>query len=199
MTMPDPTWTDYVQLRRSSAPAPAPNEDGVRYYADESGALRSLQSNGDDAPVGGSLPYGPFVVSVPVTSAEILDLANTDVVLVPGEAGFVAIVTAVAVSYLAGGTPYTDNDGAIVVAIRPVSNPTAPQAAASFPTVGLWDQATDQLVGQPYGSWPSPFSPPSPASDFSGRDVILYDDTANPSAGDGTLSVTLAYILAPST
>lgn len=49
------TWRDYFMLRKSSdpAPPPSPHEGEVRFYADSAGALRSLQPDGTDAPVGG--------------------------------------------------------------------------------------------------------------------------------------------------
>jgi hypothetical protein len=47
------SWSDYLELRRGDAP-PASTEDGdVRIYADGSGALRSVQSDGTDAAIGG--------------------------------------------------------------------------------------------------------------------------------------------------
>ncbi len=53
--MPEPTYTDYVELRRSdSAPASPPSEDNVRYYSDPDGALRLLLADGTDDPVAGA-------------------------------------------------------------------------------------------------------------------------------------------------
>lgn len=54
--MPDNAYTEYVQLRKQGvggAPPPSPHASDVRLYADTGGALRSLQSDGTDAAVGG--------------------------------------------------------------------------------------------------------------------------------------------------
>ena len=126
-------------------------------------------------------------VNVPVSSAEILDLANTPVVLVPGLPGFVTVVTGVAIVYLAGATPYTDNGGSLQVAY-------AGNVSGQFAVVGagFWDQATSQFSAAGYGQTEA-----GAAATYDGLDLVLLVDMANPTLGDGTLSVTVSYFLAP--
>ncbi len=53
--MPEPTYTDYVELRRSGdAPASPPSGDNVRYFSDEDGVLRYLLADGSTGIVGGA-------------------------------------------------------------------------------------------------------------------------------------------------
>lgn len=63
--MPEPTYADYLALRKTDdPPPPSPQADDTRFYADSSGVLRALQSDGSDAAVGGgggSQPGAPAV------------------------------------------------------------------------------------------------------------------------------------------
>ncbi len=56
--------SDFLELNTGPEPAPSPHESGVRVYADDAGALHSLQSDGTDAPIGGggSQPVSGFAV-----------------------------------------------------------------------------------------------------------------------------------------
>jgi hypothetical protein len=58
--MSEPTYSDYLPLRKGVAPSADTHASGVRVYADADGALRSIQSDGMDAAVGGSLPWAAF-------------------------------------------------------------------------------------------------------------------------------------------
>lgn len=141
---------------------------------------------------GGGGGGGVQVATVPVSSAQILDLANTPVTLIPGVANNVTVVVAVAIAYIAGLVPYLDGGGNIKVVTGGFSEPISPwfdRGSASF-----WDQATSQI----YAGGPVDNSPVvTPATDLAGVDVTLLQDTANPTLGDGTLLVTVAYFLAP--
>ncbi len=71
------SWSDYLELRKGDAP-PHSNEDGdVRVYADSGGALRSVQSDGTDAPVGGGGSQTVLVHTATLTHAQILALPST--------------------------------------------------------------------------------------------------------------------------
>lgn len=50
--MAEHTYPEYLWLRKGDAPPPDPHESGVRVYADSSGTLHSLQSDGTDAAIG---------------------------------------------------------------------------------------------------------------------------------------------------
>jgi hypothetical protein len=52
------SWSDFLKLRSGPAPPPSSEAGAVRVYADSDGALRSVQSDGTDAAIGGgsSLP-----------------------------------------------------------------------------------------------------------------------------------------------
>ena len=63
-----------MELRKSVPPAPAPQEDNTRFYADEGGALRSLQPDGTDAPVGG----GGSTAGCKVIGPYVVDFADFD-------------------------------------------------------------------------------------------------------------------------
>jgi hypothetical protein len=56
------SWSDFLKLRSGPAPPPSSEAGAVRVYADTGGALRSVQSDGTDAAIGGggggSLPAG---------------------------------------------------------------------------------------------------------------------------------------------
>jgi hypothetical protein len=129
---------------------------------------------------------------VPISSAQILDLANTPVTLIPGVAGKVTIPICSVVAYVAGATPYTDHGSTIFVA----SGPGLAQAWAATLGAGFWDQATSQVFSGAGGALSA-----APASGYAAADVVLTADTANPTGGavDSTLLVTLSYFLAPVT
>lgn len=135
------------------------------------------------APGGGG--SGPQVVTVPISSAQILALHTTPVVLIPGVAGKVAVVGEGCIAYVAGATPYTDNGGDATVI-------QAGQDIAQASGAGFWDQAASQVYAFGYGIILT-----GPAAGFAGHDVVLTSHGANPTLGDGTLKVTLSYFLAP--
>ena len=78
-TLPEPTYTDYLELRKSIPPAPAPQEDNTRFYADEGGALRSLQSDGTNAPVAGA-----GVLPDPTDDGDVLTVVEGEWAGAPG-------------------------------------------------------------------------------------------------------------------
>lgn len=64
------SWSDFLKLRSGPAPPPSSEAGAVRVYADADGALRSVQSDGTDAAVGGgSMPVFARVVRSTQVSA----------------------------------------------------------------------------------------------------------------------------------
>lgn len=153
------------------------------------GNVLTVQPDGSVAAAPGGGGGGDVTVVVkPVTSAQILDLANTPVVLVPGVPGSVIVVTGLALTYVAGAIPYLDGGPNISVQTGANAIDWTDVAGAGF-----WDQATDQLmIPQPnvgFGQIQEP------VADVDGVDVVLTA-AHNPTLGDGTLAVTVAYFLA---
>jgi len=145
------------------------------------------------AAAGGGGGGGVQVVTVPLDSADILDIFNTPVILVAGTPGTMTVVVGVSLVYLAGVTPYTDHGGSLVVG--DATGTTFDWADVT--TAGFWDQATSQaFIPQPntvFGALTAALA------GVDGLDVVLQQSTANPTLGDGTLSVTVAYFSAPTT
>lgn len=197
--MSEPTYTEYLQLRKSDdPPPPSPHEDETLFYAAADGTLRSMQSDGTDAPVGGGGGGSQtvFAATVPISSAEILALADTPVVLVPGVADKVTVVTGVCVTYLAGETPYTldpGNPGTIeVITLQPAWSDW--EWTSALGANGFIDQAESQVA-----PCDVTVDAPGPLSDYTNLPVSLHlhNAGANPTLGDGTLEVTVQYFLAP--
>lgn len=135
---------------------------------------------------GGGGAGGMQVAVVPISSAEVKALFTTPVILVPGVADRIIVVCSATLAYIAGGTPYTDHGGNIMVETETDEFEWLTQAGAGF-----WDQAASQFfLNAGVGAFG-----PGAVTDAAGLGVILTEDTANPTAGDGTLVVTLAYYL----
>ena len=140
-------------------------------------------SKGGGAPSGG----GVQVVTVPISSAQILALHTTPVTLIAGVAGQITVVQGMNFSYIAGSIPYVDSGGTMSVATL------APALIAwgGIAGVGFWDQSTNAQEGYGYSvAYTS-------SVDYAEQDVVLTLDTANPTLGNGTLKVTVSYFLAP--
>lgn len=132
---------------------------------------------------------GVQVATVPVSSAEVLDLKNTSKVLVPGVAGSMIYPLAEAVIvYIAGATPYTDHGGYLNFDIGQSTTFYSVQGA------GFWDQASSQVY--PLSPGQVTIAAPDPPVNYDGFGVLLSADN-NPTGGDGTLLVTVAYVVAP--
>jgi len=219
-TLPEPTYTDYLELRKSIPPAPAPQEDNTRFYADDNGALRSLQSDGTDAPVagagvlpdptddgdvltvvegewagapgGGSMPMQRFQTTL--DAATVLGLA-TPVQLVactPGEECIVPLM--MSVSYLFGTTPYTDHGGNLHIGSGKVGSLMFNDwSTGGVGTAGFWDQTEDVSIlgGNSFGLGIDAVS----AWATNGGDLWIVADN-NPTGGDGEIYIDITYVIA---
>jgi len=156
------------------------------------GHVLTVQADHSIAAQAGGVGGGVQVVTVPVSSPQILDLLNTPATLVAVPAGSMAVVVAADILYLAGVTPYTDGGGSIEV-MNGQGGDTIHYFNA-LTTAGFWDQATDQLFPVNATTSGSTYA----AASLDGEDVELrYSGGINPTLGDGTLLVTVAYFLAP--
>lgn len=158
------------------------------------GDVLTVQGDGSIAAAAGGGGGGVQVATQVVGSAAVLDLKNTPVVVVPGTLARVTVVVGVCLNYIFGSVPYTDHGGNIRVATSLASNPSDISSASAYSLAGagFWDQATSQSEPQGYGITQASFA----LTDLSGQDVVIGQDTANPTLGDGALLVTVAYFLA---
>lgn len=124
------TYRDYLRLRRGGGAPPPDPHGGTRYYADADGVLRAIQSDGDDAPVGGG---GGGSISV------------TD--------GSTTVDPATSLDFSSGGT-VTDGGGGVAEVSVGGSTPVQP---SDIPGLALWLDAA-QIVGlsdgDPVALWP---------------------------------------------
>ncbi len=123
--MSDATYPDYLSLRRGSAPPPDPHAEGVRVYSDSDGALRSLQSDGTDAPIGGgAAPAGVAIVRGPYAV---------------GFADLVALRDGVAFYTPAVGEVLLDAWFVVDTVFNDVAQADISQYNGSSPDEGLWE------------------------------------------------------------
>ncbi len=126
------------------------------------------------------------VATVSVSSAEILSLADTAKQIVAAQGtGKVIVPLSISYVYLAGGTPYTDHGTDLVVCtIRGGSG------WVDRPSVGFWDQAVSQFYNAGFLN-----SQGVAELDFWTDLPLLLDAQggSNPTDGDGTLIVQVAY------
>lgn len=107
--MSDPTYPDYLQLRTGQAPPPDPHEKGVRVYADTDGALRSLQSDGTDAAIGGGGGAVLFATRT-LTNDEVLSLPSTGVQIVEAPGAGKVLIPVLGLLSLSWTADYTNID-----------------------------------------------------------------------------------------
>ncbi len=140
---------------------------------------------------GGSSPV--LYADKDLTSAQLLALHDTAVKLIDGVVGKAILVTAWSVTYRAGATPYTDHGGSLQLFID-FNGFGASVTSMGLATVGLWDQPVDALYpDNPAGL--GGYGTQTPVSHVSGKELDLWQDTANPTGGDGTLTVEVWYVL----
>ncbi len=137
---------------------------------------------------GGGGSQAVTVSTVAVSSAEILELADTTKQLVATQGAGKAIVpVSISTVYLAGGTPYTDHGTTLTVCTIKGGS-----GWIGFSTVGFWDQASSQFFNPGYllqeGIGDLDF--------FTDLPLLLdAQGGTNPTDGDGTLIVQVAYVV----
>lgn len=84
-------------------------------------------------------------------------------------------------------TQYTDHGGALNLIASGASH-----VWNGMTTVGIWDQTASQVRALPLSQ-----SATTAASQLANKAVIVQQSTANPTGGDGTVTVTVLYIVVP--
>lgn len=120
-------------------------------------------------------------VSVTLTSTQVLALHTTPVTVVGGQPGQALIPLWSVWDYVAGTTAYTDGGGNIQL-FTPVA-----ATWVAFASAGFWDQATSQ--GKSEVSSAAGFA----IASISGAALRVQQATANPTLGNGTVTVTVLY------
>ena len=129
---------------------------------------------------------GVQTASVTLSSAQLLNLHNTPVQLIPAPgAGNIVKPLSITLQYKAGSTPYNASDGNFAV-----GTPSLP-GATHGPGGGFIDQTSDQVAyvggfGGAYGS----------RSNFENQPVIVQQNgSAEWTAGDGSVVVNISYTI----
>lgn len=167
------------QLSWRFAGGPVPNEQiynpGDGFYWDPAGGLTRVQADGT------TRMGAPVVNTFLISSAQLLALHTTPVTLIP--APYTTTATwplSVQLNYRFGGTAYTDNGGVLTVALGAYT-------IGTIAGLGFWTLGADQLVN---------LVPPAgvvvPASQIQGQPMTLTCAN-NPTLGNGTMAVTVAY------
>lgn len=129
-------------------------------------------------------------VSVDITSAQLLALFTTPIEIVAApDSGFMLEFVSATVIYKAGATPYTIGS-ATNLAVK-YTDGSGTTVSATQAVTGMIDQATNQIRMIPGVA--TAFTPATAAK------FVLTLAGANPSAGDGTLTVKVFYRVLPTT
>ena len=126
-------------------------------------------------------------VRATVTSAELLDIFQVPVELVPAPGPDKVVVGLDVVILLrAGSVAYTDGGGLLVV-----GHGQAAIQEVAITSLGFWDSATDTLAHAAFetaANW-------GVVSALENQPILISNDTAAPTLGTGTLEVTLFYVV----
>ena len=121
-----------------------------------------------------------------LTSPELLALHTASVVVVPGIEGALLVPVKLILNYVFGTTAYVDHGGNL----RFVSESFA-VTWAQFGSAGFWDADVSRFEAYAVGT------NSGTVSDSVGDGLMLNQDTANPSGGDGTVIATVSYFAVP--
>lgn len=133
------------------------------------------------------------VASVTLSSAQILASHTTgvNVVAAPG-AGFALIPTEMVLNYTFATTAYTDGGGNLQLQW----GTTGGQAVtnSTIPTAALWAQTHSTVAFRANMAVTTALNL---ATTVANQPLAAQQDTANPTLGDGTVTVTVAYLVVP--
>lgn len=128
---------------------------------------------------------------VTLTAVQVLAIhsAPPTIISAPGAGNLIQIVS-YCVDYTFNTTAYSDNGGALIFYYGGVNGN---DYVTTHATAGLWDQThSTYMTGTPPVT-----NPPLQLSNNSGQAILLRNDTANPTLGAGTLTVTVQYVVIP--
>ena len=126
----------------------------------------------------------PVLVSrTKLTSAQVLTLFSTPVTLIPAVTGMFIRPLQITLNYNFVTTAYNATAGNIVV--KNTGGTWHTTAAAGF-----WNQTSSQISSRTVSAYGASVTNATTA-------LQISEDTANPTTGDGTLTVTVHYVLIP--
>lgn len=134
--------------------------------------------------------FGFSVASVTLSSAQVLAIFTTPITVVaaPG-AGLMVLPTAALFNYTFVSTAYTDGGGSLFLYYG--SN-AGTAATSSMATSGFWtlthSAATQSTIINHSNA---------AVTALANQPLVLQQNTANPTLGNGTLTVTVAYAVVP--
>lgn len=118
--------------------------------------------------------------SLPLTSAQVLALESSPVtVLAAPGAGFAYVPLGALFNYTAGATEYTDNGGTLGVYIGELG-------LIQIVTNGFWNETTSQVTYRGNAAVAI-----EAVSSWANEPVTVKQTTANPTLGNGTVTVTI--------
>lgn len=136
-------------------------------------------------PGGFQSPSSVLIASKTLTAAQVLAIFTTPQTIIPAPGpGNMIDVLGIVQNYTYKGTPYVDGGGNMVLGFGGLG-------LWQFATLGYWDQAASQLLTQ------VPITTGQQTLAVSNLALTLSHTVANPTAGNGTISVTVAYTIVP--
>ena len=136
-------------------------------------------------------PGGPDMLQqkvIQLTSAQILDLYSTNPLIIPAPPpGKIAKPQSLTVTFHAITTPYTPAPAsklALYYNVTPYIDPI------EIPWAGLIDQTADTTIIQFAAN-----QSPAPTNNYDGTEIRAYSAGGSPTAGDGTLTITVNYTI----
>lgn len=128
------------------------------------------------------------VATATLTSAQILQLFTTAVTVVaaPNTPGNAIIPLHAVFNYTAGSTPYTDGGGHLRLTTTNVGFWT------DFATAGFWDQSHSMVNAAMTVN-----SLQASTANYANNPLLVTETIANPTLGNGSMTVTVYYIQVP--